>query len=67
MNDANKFRIVVIASTALVVLTFAYSILQEYVMPDVEGYLQRKSYYERVIQKKGLSMQKGLYWKEKGR
>ncbi len=67
MTDTTRFRILTASSTALVVLICVYAVLQEYIMPDMEGYLQRKSYYERVIQKKGLSLQKGLYWKEKER
>ena len=51
--------------TTLTVLTISYNVLQKYVMPDIEGYWQRKLYYERVISKKGLTLQKGMYWKEK--
>jgi len=65
MKDPQQFKILIIASTILVILSLTYSILQEYVMPDVEGYLQRRLIYERVISKKGLSLHKGLYWKEK--
>lgn len=65
MNDTRKFTTFAIVTTLLTVLILFYAILQEYVMPDLEGYLQRKSYYERVISKKGLGLHKGLYWKEK--
>jgi hypothetical protein len=53
------------ASAALVCLVLLHPILRERVMPDIEGYLERKAYYEKVISKKGLSFHKGLYWKEK--
>ena len=65
MNDTKKFHMLIAAATTLVVLILAYTIAQEYLMPDIEGYLQRKSYYERVITKKGLDLHPGLYWKEK--
>lgn len=65
MNDAKKFKLLLLASAGLVLLTLTYSVLEEFVMPGLEGYLQRKGYYERVISQKGLSLHKGLYWKEK--
>lgn len=65
MNDTGKFRVLIAVAASLVVLILAYAIAQEYLLPDIEGYLQRKSYYERVITKKGLNLHKGLYWKEK--
>jgi hypothetical protein len=65
MNDTKKFRALIAVATSLIVLVLAYTIAQEYIMPDVEGYLQRKSYYEKTISQKGLDLHKGLYWKEK--
>jgi len=65
MNDEKKFRMAGIVSTAVVVLVLAYAMIQEHLMPDVENYLQRKSYFESVLSKKGLSLHKGMYWKEK--
>ena len=65
MTDSTRFKILLFASTTLVGLILSYSIIQEYVVFDIDAYLQRRSYYERVISKKGLSLHKGLYWKEK--
>jgi hypothetical protein len=65
MNDKKKSQMLIAAAASLVVLVLAWTILQEHIMPDVEGYLQRKSYYERVISEKGLELRKGMYWKEK--
>ena len=65
MNDPRKFKILLSFSTLLIIGIIAYAVLQEHVMPDIEGYLQRKGYYEKVITKKGLSLHKGMYWKEK--
>jgi hypothetical protein len=65
MNETKKFYALIAAATSLIVVALAYTIAQEYILPDIEGYLERKSYYERTISKKGLDLHKGLYWKEK--
>jgi len=65
MTDTCKFRMLTIFSAALIGLSLFSTILQEYVIPDWESYLQRKTYYDRAISKKGLSLHPGLYWKEK--
>jgi len=68
MTDIKKFKILILITTVLTILILSYNVLQEYFMPEIEGYLQsreRQIYYERVISKKGLSMHKGMYWKEK--
>ncbi|MEK6581291.1 MAG: hypothetical protein AABZ25_02775 [Nitrospirota bacterium] len=64
-DKRRKFRLLAILTTILIVLILSYNILQEYFMPEIEGYLERRVYYEKVISKKGLSMHKGMYWKEK--
>ncbi|MBI4709552.1 MAG: hypothetical protein HY806_06105 [Nitrospirae bacterium] len=65
MTDIKKFKILIIATATLIALTLSYNILQEHLMPGIEGYLERKVYYENVISKKGLSLHKGMYWREK--
>ncbi len=65
MTDKKKFTILMYAVTALTILVLSYAVLQEYVMPDLGAYVQRRFYYERTISKKGLSLHKGMYWKEK--
>lgn len=65
MTDIKKFRILAILTTVLVALILSYNILQESLVTQLEGYIERRLYYERVISKKGLSLQKGMYWKEK--
>jgi hypothetical protein len=64
MKDSTKFTTALIASAALVCLSVAYSILGDSALPDLEGRLQRKAYYERVISKKGLGLHKAMHWKE---
>lgn len=65
MTDAKKFRILILITTALTVLVISFNLLQEYIMPEIEGYLERRIYYERVITKKGLGLHKGMHWREK--
>lgn len=65
MTDTKKSKLLMLLMTTLTVLTISYNVLQEYVMPDINGYWQRRLYYERVISKKGLPLHKGMYWEEK--
>lgn len=65
MKDEGKFKLLTYFSAILIALTLSYNILQEHLMPGIEGYLERKVYYENVISKKGLSLHKGMYWREK--
>lgn len=65
MTDSKKFRILVILMTLLSVFILLYNILQDSLFQDIEGYIERRMYYERVISKKGLSLHKGMYWREK--
>lgn len=65
MTDEKKFRILLSSAALLTVAAISYNVLQEYVMPDIEGYWQRRLYYERVISKRRLTLHKGMYWNEK--
>ena len=65
MTVARKFRILIVLTTTLVVFMLLYNIFQEYFMTEIGEYLQRRIYYQSVIAKKGLSLHKGMYWKEK--
>ncbi len=64
MRDEKKFKLVTAVSLVVCVLAILYNIASEYLIPDMEGYIQRKLYYERVISKKGLSLHKAQYWRE---
>jgi hypothetical protein len=66
MRDESKFRFAVVLASVLCTLTIAYNIAQEYFIPDLEAYIQRRLYYERVISKKGLSMHEADYWSKEG-
>jgi len=65
VRDEKKFKTAVLFAFALCLLVIAYNVAGEYFIPEIEGYLRRRIYYERVISKKGLSMHNALYWREK--
>jgi hypothetical protein len=65
MTDLSKFKALTLSSVILIFFVLSYNVFQEYIMPDVKGYFERRIYYEKVISKKGLSLHKGMYWKEK--
>ncbi len=65
MTDTKKFTVFIKIMAALVALVLTYNIFQEYIMTGVGDYVKRRMYYERVISKKGLTLHKGMYWKEK--
>jgi hypothetical protein len=66
LEDKGKFRLVLYAVFTLCVLSIAYNISTEYLLPDIEGFFQRKLYYEKVISGKGLSMHEADYWRNAG-
>lgn len=65
MRDTKKFRIIMIVAVMLTALVMLQNLAREYFMADMEGYVKRRLYYEQTISKKGLSEQKGMYWREK--
>ncbi len=65
MTDTKKFNLLSAAAVMLVGLVLSYTLLQDSFLPGLEGYVQRRVHYERVISKKGLSLHDALYWKEK--
>lgn len=64
MTDEKRFRFFIVLSALLTIGVISYNVFEEYMMPDIEGYWQRRLYYERVISKKGLDLHKGKYWKK---
>ncbi|MBI4689020.1 MAG: hypothetical protein HY754_01910 [Nitrospirae bacterium] len=65
MTDSGKFRILIFITTVLTVLILSFNMFEEYFMAGIGDYLKRRVYYEKVILKKGLSLHRGMYWKEK--
>lgn len=65
MTDLSKFKTLTLLSAILIFFVISFNLLQEYIMPNVKVYLERRIYYEKVISKKDLSLHKGMYWREK--
>jgi len=65
MTDANKFKILLFGATTVTALALSYSLAREYVIPNLENYVQRRLHYSQVIEKKGLSLHKAVHWKQK--
>lgn len=65
MKDERKFRALIYLSTGLALLVILYNVLQGTVLSGIEGYLERRIYYERAIIKRGLDLHEGMHWKEK--
>lgn len=65
MTDSRKFRLLTGAAASLVLLVLFTGMLQDSILPELEGYIRRRIYYERVISTKGLGLHEGMYWKEK--
>jgi hypothetical protein len=64
MKDDKRFRVFTIIATILVVVILSYNITQEFFRTEIGGYLQRKLYFEEVIQPKGLPMHPAEYWRK---
>lgn len=62
--DIKKAKLLTACSAALVGLVLAYNLIEDYVSPILEGYVQRRIYYETVISKKRLSEHRAMFWKE---
>lgn len=65
MSDRKKFTVLISATAFLAIFIMLYSMAQDLFLPGIEDYARRRIYYERVTSKKGLSLHKGMYWKEK--
>ncbi len=68
MTGTKKLKLLLLLTTVLTALILSYNVLEEHFIPQFESYLQRRGYqryYEKSISKKGLSLYKGMYWKEK--
>jgi len=63
-TDKKKFTLLAIAATVLVVLVLSSNaFLDEYLVARGDE-SQRRSHYENVLQKKGLKLHEGRYWKK---
>ncbi len=64
MHDTRKGRLLLTLTIALMVLVLAYTALTEFGIADMEGYIQRRLYYERSISGKGMDLHKAMHWRE---
>jgi len=64
MSDLKKFYVLIFFSILLVIFIIINNLLEERLSRDLLSYLERRYYYERVISKKGLSLERARYWRE---
>lgn len=64
MKDRRWFSGFLIISILLIALSILFNIIEEGFSKDLVSYLERRFYYERVISRKGLSLERARYWRE---
>ena len=65
MTDQNRSTLLLGGATVLVVLVLASNAFLDEYLAGLGERARRRLHYENTIQKKGLGLHKGLYWKEK--
>ena len=65
MTDQRKFSLAMIAGVVLVATVLASNTVLEPLLAGLGERMKRRSHYEDVISKKGLSLHRGVFWKEK--
>ena len=63
--DRNRFLALIGSALVLVLLVLASNSFLDRYVADVRERARRQAHFEKVIQKKGLGLHKGMYWKEK--
>ena len=63
LSSDRRFGALVWGAGLICVLALLYNIASAYFLPDLEAYVARRVYYERVISEKDLSMHKARHWK----
>lgn len=64
-DDSSRFVRLAWAATVLILFVLTTNIMQDSVLGRGGEYIKRRIYYEKVLSRKGLSLHKGSYWKEK--
>ncbi len=64
MSEIKKFYLLVGLSLLIIFSIILNSLLEGLFLRDIGAYVQRRYYYERVISKKGLSLERARYWRE---
>ena len=65
MTDQRKFNVAMIAGVVLVATVLASNTVLEPLLAGLGERMKRRSHYEEVISQKGLSLHRGVFWKEK--
>ncbi len=65
MSDHRKFTMLAGAGVLLVLLVIAYDSILESSLASLLETSKRQRHYEQVIEKKGLSLHEGAFWKTK--
>jgi len=65
MTDQNKFTLLSGSAAILVLLVLSSNAFLDDYLAGLGDRARRRLHYENTIQKKGLDLHKGLYWKEK--
>ena len=65
MTDQNKFTLLSGSAAILVLLVLSSNAFLDDYLAGLGDRARRRLHYENTIQKKGLGLHKGLYWKEK--
>jgi len=66
LTDKGKFNLILWFAGLLCVMCIAYNSVGTQFASDITGYIKRRYYYETVISRKGLSLEKARFWsKEK--
>ena len=65
MTDQRKFDLAMIAGVVLVMLALGSTTVLDPLLAGLGERIQWRSHYEKVISRKGLSLHRGVFWKEK--
>jgi len=65
MTDQKKFSILTGSAAVLVLLVLSSNAFLDDYLAGLGERARRRLHYENTIQKKGLGLHKGLYWKER--
>ena len=65
MTDQRKFNVAMIAGVVLIAMVLASNTVLEPLLAGLGERMKRRSHYEEVISQKGLSLHRGVFWKEK--
>lgn len=65
MTDQRKFTLLAATGVLLVLLVMTYGSVLESSLSSFMETAKRQRHYEQVLQKKGLTLHEGAFWKKK--